>query len=72
MIESPEPPAINVEDSKTELRMTVGRVVVIVKKTPLLVTFADSAGNVLLAEQAVLAHGLGRYVHPCLDANAFR
>src|SRR5271169_6170186 len=46
VIESPDPPAINVEDGKNELRMTVGRIVVIVKKSPLLVTFADSAGNV--------------------------
>src|ERR1700675_2539238 len=33
VIESPEPPAINIEDGKFQPRMTVGRVVVIVKKT---------------------------------------
>ena len=34
VIESPDPPPIKIEDSKTELRMTAGRVVVIVKKSP--------------------------------------
>ena len=64
VIEPPEPPAISVEDSKAELRMAVGRVVVIVKKTPLLVTFADSAGNVLLAEQPSLPMAWdGTYIH---------
>jgi len=54
VIKSPEPPAINIEDGKNELRMTVGRIVVIVNKAPLLVTFADSAGNVLLADEPSL------------------
>jgi alpha-glucosidase len=64
VIESSDPPAISVEDGKSELRMTVGRVVVVVKKTPLLITFADSAGNVLLAEQSSLPMGWdGTYIH---------
>ena len=64
VIESPDPSAVSVEDGKTELRMTVGRVVVIVKKTPLLITFADSAGNVLLAEQPSLPMAWdGTYIH---------
>jgi alpha-glucosidase len=64
VIEPPEPPAINVEDSKAELRMAVGRVVVIVKKTPLLIAFADAAGNVLLAEQPSLPMASdGTYIH---------
>jgi len=64
VIESPDPPAINVEDGKNELRMTVGRVVVIVKKTPLLITFADSAGNVLLADEPSLPMAWdGTYIH---------
>jgi alpha-glucosidase len=64
VIESPDPPAINVEDGMAELRMAVGRVVVIVKKTPLLITFADSAGNVLLADEPSLPMAWdGTYVH---------
>ena len=64
VIESPEPPAINVEDGKSELRMTAGRVVVIVKKAPLLITFADAAGNVLLADEPSLPMAWdGSYIH---------
>ena len=64
VIEPPDLPAVSVEDGKAELRMTVGRVVVIVKKRPLLITFADSAGNVLLAEQLSLPMAWdGTYIH---------
>jgi alpha-glucosidase len=64
VIESPEPPAINIEDGKNELRMTVGHVVVIVNKAPLLVTFADSAGNILLADEPSLPMAWdGTYIH---------
>ncbi|MHB8500059.1 MAG: glycoside hydrolase family 31 protein [Candidatus Acidiferrales bacterium] len=64
VIESPVPPAISVEDSETELRMTAGRVVVIVKKSPLLITFADLAGNVLLADEPSLPMAWdGTYIH---------
>jgi alpha-glucosidase len=54
VIESPDPPRFTVDDGKTELRMTAGRAVVIVKKSPLLVTFTDLAGNVLLADEPSL------------------
>lgn len=54
VIESPEPSAFKVEDGEAELRMTVGRVVVILKKSPLLIAFADLAGNVLLADEPSL------------------
>ncbi len=64
VIESPDAPAIKFEDSKTELRMTAGVVVVIVKKTPLLVTFTDLAGTVLLADEPSLPMAWdGTYVH---------
>jgi alpha-glucosidase len=64
VIESPDPPAFNVEDGKAELRMMVGRVVVIVKKMPLLITFADSTGSVLLADEPSLPMAWdGTYIH---------
>ncbi len=64
VIESPDPPAITVEDGKTELRMTTGRVVVIVKKSPLLITFTDLTGNVLLADEPALPMAWdGTYIH---------
>jgi alpha-glucosidase len=64
VIESPEPPPVKIEDGKTELRMTVGRVVVVVKKAPLLVTFEDAAGKILLADQPSLPMAWnGTYIH---------
>ncbi|MGC1616056.1 MAG: glycoside hydrolase family 31 protein [Candidatus Acidiferrum sp.] len=64
VIESSDPPPIKIEDGKTELRMTAGRVVVIVRKSPLLITFADSAGNVLLADEPSLPMAWnGTYIH---------
>ncbi|MGB7284019.1 MAG: TIM-barrel domain-containing protein [Candidatus Acidiferrum sp.] len=64
VIESPDPPAIKIEDNKTELRMTAGRVVVIVKKSPLLITFADADGKVLLADEPSLPMAWnGSYIH---------
>src|SRR5271170_2426689 len=64
VIGPPDHPAVSVEDGKAELRMTIGRVVVIAKKTPLLITFADSAGNVLLAEEPSLPMAWdGTYIH---------
>ncbi|MGB8473314.1 MAG: glycoside hydrolase family 31 protein [Candidatus Acidiferrum sp.] len=64
VIESPEPPAIKIEDGRTELRMTAGRVVVIVKKAPLLITFTDLAGNVFLADEPSLPMAWnGTYIH---------
>ncbi len=64
VIESPEPPPVKIEDGKTELRMTVGRVVVAVKKAPLLVTFEDSAGKILLADEPSLPMAWnGTYIH---------
>jgi alpha-glucosidase len=54
VVESADLPAFKIEDGKSELRLTAGRVVVIVKKTPLLIAFADSAGNILLADEPSL------------------
>jgi alpha-glucosidase len=54
VIETPQPPLVKIEDGKQELRMTVGKIVVRVNKTPLLIDFLDSAGNVLLADKATL------------------
>jgi alpha-glucosidase len=54
VIEAPEPPAASIQDGKTEVRMTAGRVTVIVKKSPLLITLADSSGNTLLEDEPAL------------------
>jgi alpha-glucosidase len=64
VIESTDPPAFKIEDGASELRMTAGRVVVLVKKTPLLITFEDPAGNVLLADEPSLPMAWnGTYIH---------
>ena len=64
VIESPEPPAVSIEDGKNEVRMTVGHTVVVVKKSPLLITFADAAGNTLLADEPSLPMAWnGTYIH---------
>jgi alpha-glucosidase len=64
IVESAEPSAFNIEDGNSELRMTTARVVVIVKKTPLLISFADSTGNVLFADEPSLPMAWnGTYIH---------
>jgi alpha-glucosidase len=54
VIESSEPPAFKVEDSAAELRVLSSSLRIVVKKSPLLVTFTDAAGNVLLADEPSL------------------
>ncbi len=54
MVESPAPPPLEIADSAREVRMTAGSVVVRIQKSPLLVSFLDPAGNVLLADQPSL------------------
>jgi len=54
VIASPQPPAINIADTKIELRMTAGNTTVLIQKSPLLIRFADAAGNVLLADEPAL------------------
>jgi alpha-glucosidase len=54
VIASPQPPAINIADTKIELRVTAGNTTVLVQKSPLLIRFADAAGNVLLADEPSL------------------
>jgi alpha-glucosidase len=64
IVESAEPPSLKIEDGNSELRMTAGRIVVIVNKAPLLISFADSAGKVLLADEPSLPMAWnGTYVH---------
>jgi alpha-glucosidase len=54
VIESAEPPAIQMEENEKEVRLKAGRIVVIVNKAPLLVSFADEDGRVLLADEPAL------------------
>ena len=42
------------ENQKRSYAVTAGRIVVIVKKSPLLIDFADAAGTILLADEPSL------------------
>src|SRR5215467_3905166 len=52
VIQPPEPGAFVVAEEKSEIRMTAGDITVVVKTDPLLLTFADAKGNILLADEA--------------------
>jgi alpha-glucosidase len=54
VVATPQPPAVNVVDTKNELKMMAGNTTVLVQKSPLLIRFADTAGNVLLADESSL------------------
>ena len=41
VIAAPQPPAFNIEDTKSELKMTSGNIRVIIQKSPLLIRFAE-------------------------------
>jgi alpha-glucosidase len=51
LIESPEPPAVKIEESQKEIRIISGNVIAAVQRAPLLITFSDSAGTVYLADE---------------------
>lgn len=54
VVEAASAPAVKIEDGKNEVRMTAGRVVVVVTKAPLLVTFTDLSGKPILADEPSL------------------
>ena len=57
VIESPEPPAIKIDDAKDELRLISGNIVARIKKSPLLIDFARDVGDVLVADDSDLPMG---------------
>ena len=54
VIESPEPPAVKIEESKQDVRIVTSRVVVLIQKSPILISFLDSSGNAVLADEPPL------------------
>jgi alpha-glucosidase len=54
VIESPEPPALKIEENQKEIRITAGSIVATVQRSPLLISFSDASGNVLLADEPSL------------------
>src|SRR6266704_1131435 len=64
VIESPQPPALQIEENQKEIRITAGSVIATAQKSPLLVDFKDAAGNVLLADESSLPMGWnGQRIH---------
>jgi alpha-glucosidase len=51
LIESPEAPAVKIEESQKEIRIISGKVVAAIQRAPLLINFSDAAGAVYLADQ---------------------
>jgi len=52
VIEAPQPPAVKVDDSKDEVRVTAGTVVARIRKSPLLIDFLRDSGDVLVADDS--------------------
>jgi alpha-glucosidase len=64
VIESPQPPAVKVEENQKEIRIAAGNIVAMVQRSPLLIDFSDAAGNVLLADEPSLPMAWnGRRIH---------
>src|SRR5580704_5693380 len=54
VIEAPEVPPVRMEDGKDDIRLSAGAVTVIIHKSPLLISFADAQGRVILADEPTL------------------
>jgi alpha-glucosidase len=54
VIEPPQPPPLKIEELKSELRISAGNTTVVANKSPLLISFADASGSLLLADEATL------------------
>jgi alpha-glucosidase len=54
IIQPAEPPAIKVRDEEDEVRVASGAVVVVVKKSPLLINFENEKGKTILADEPSL------------------
>src|SRR5882724_954595 len=64
VIESPQPPALQIEENQKEIRITAGNVIATAQKPTLLIDFKDAAGNVLLADESSLPMGWnGQGIH---------
>ena len=51
VVQSPAPPTLQIADFPRELRLIAGHLVVRVQKSPLLISFLDDTGNLLLADE---------------------
>jgi alpha-glucosidase len=64
LIESPEPPAVKIEENQKEIRIISGNVIASIQRAPLLINFSDAAGSVYLADEPDLPMAWnGKRVH---------
>ncbi|HEY4740112.1 MAG TPA: glycoside hydrolase family 31 protein [Candidatus Acidoferrales bacterium] len=54
VIESPEAPSLKIEESKQDVRIVTSRVVVLIQKSPILISFLDPSGSAVLADEPAL------------------
>ena len=54
VVETPEAPALTIEEDQKEVRITTGGIIATVQKSPLLINFLDASGTVLLADEPSL------------------
>jgi alpha-glucosidase len=54
VIETPEAPAVKIDENQKEVRVTAGSLVAVVQKSQLLIDFTDAAGVTLLADEPSL------------------
>jgi alpha-glucosidase len=54
VIETPEPPSIRIDEDKNDVHLSAGSVNVSIHKSPLLISFADAQGHVILADESTL------------------
>ena len=57
VIESPQPPAAKIDDSKDDVRVTAGATTARIHKSPLLIDFVNEKGEVLVADNPDLPMG---------------
>jgi alpha-glucosidase len=64
VIESPESPAVKVEENQKEIRIISENVIATIQRAPLLINFSDAAGTVYLADEPDLPMAWnGKRVH---------
>jgi alpha-glucosidase len=54
VIEAPEPPSVTIDEDKNDVHLSAGSVNVIIHKSPLLISFADAQGHIILADESTL------------------
>ncbi len=54
VIETPEPPSVKIDEDKDAVHLSAGSVNISIHKSPLLISFADAQGRIILADESTL------------------